>query len=62
MILKNNFIYLFLALLGLHFFFGFFSSCCKWGLLAACGAWASHCSGFSFCRGLRTSVVVGPGL
>ena len=26
-----------------------FSSCGKWGLLSSCGAWASHCGGFSGC-------------
>ena len=30
---------------------GFFSSCGKRELLSSCSAWASHCSGFSCCRG-----------
>ena len=25
----------------------FFSMCSEWDLLASCGAWAAHCSGFS---------------
>ena len=28
-----------------------FSSCGKWGLLSNFGVWASHCGGFSCCRG-----------
>ena len=40
-----NFVYLFLSVLGLHFFAWTFSSCSKQGLL--CGVWASQCSGFS---------------
>ena len=28
---------------------GGFSSCDKWRLLSSCGAWASHCGGFSCC-------------
>ena len=43
------FIYLFLAALGLHCCTQAFSGCCERGLLR-CGAWASHCSGFSCCR------------
>ena len=55
-----------LAALGLH--------CCAWAFLwlwrvgatLRCGAWASHCSGFSCCRawalGARASVVVVHGL
>ena len=27
-----------------------FSSCGEQGLLSSCGAWASHCGGFSCCR------------
>ena len=38
-----------------------FSSCSERGLLLSCGAWASHCGGFSCCRaqalGTQTSVV-----
>ena len=34
---------------GLRRCTGFFSSCSKRGLLSSCGAWASHCSGFSSC-------------
>jgi len=37
-----------LAVLGLHCFLWAFSSCGKQGLLSTCGAWASHCSGFSY--------------
>ena len=45
------FIYvLFLAMLGLHCYSGFFSSWGKWGLLSSCGVWALHCGGFSCCR------------
>ena len=36
------------------------------GLFSSCGAWASHCCGFSCCRaqalGVRASVVVARGL
>ena len=43
-----------------------FSSCDKQGLFSNCGKWASHGSGFSFCRaealGKWASVVVVPGL
>ena len=42
-----NFIYLFLAVLGLHCWL--FSSCGEWGLLSS-GVRASHCSGFSCYR------------
>ena len=52
-----NFIYLFLAVLGL--------CCCAWAF-SSCGKRASHCSGFSCCRaralGMRASVVVARGL
>ena len=41
---------LYLAVVGFHCCTGFFSSCREWGLLASCGAWASHCGGFSRCR------------
>ena len=59
-------LYLFLAVLGLHYCTRTFSSCSNWGLLFSCGAWASHCSGFP-CLGTqvldtRASVVVGHGL
>ena len=54
--------YLFLAVLGLRCCAGFFSSCSEWGLLSGCGAWASHCRGFSWCGaqalGARTSLAV----
>ena len=49
--LKNKLTDLFLAVLG-----GFISSCGKRGLLSSCGAWASHCSGFS-CRRAQFSRV-----
>ena len=42
-----NFIYFFLAALGLRG--RLFSSCKEQGQLCSCGAWASHCSGFSCC-------------
>ena len=45
--LKNNFIYLCMAVLGLCCCRGLFSSCGEWRLLSACGVWASHCGGFS---------------
>ena len=43
-----------------------FSGCGEWGLLSACGSWASPCGGFS-CRGhriqgARASAVVACGL
>ena len=44
-----NFIYLFLAVLGLHCCTQTFSSCNDQGLLPSCSAWASHCGGFSCC-------------
>ena len=31
------------------FLHGLFSSCGEQGLLSSCGAWASHCGGFSCC-------------
>ena len=47
-----NFIYVFMAALGLRCYTWAFSSCgCS-----SCGVWASHCSGFSCCRA-RASVV-----
>ena len=42
-------IYLFMAVLGLHFCKRTFSSCREQGLLSSCGEWASHCSDFSCC-------------
>ena len=43
-----------------------FCSCGERGLLSSSGAWASHCSGFSYCRaqalGMQALVVVAPGL
>ena len=42
-------IYLFLAMLGLCFFEGAFSSCGEQGLLSSCHVWASHGRGFSCC-------------
>ena len=42
----NLFIYLFLAVLGLHCCAWVFSSCGEPGTLCG-GAWASHCGGFS---------------
>ena len=51
-----KFIYLFLAALGLRCCTWAFSSCGERGLLFRCGAWASHCSGFS-CGGARALVV-----
>ena len=41
-LLKNNFIYLFIF--GWVGFF-FFPSCSKWGLLSSCSVRVSHCSG-----------------
>ena len=38
--LKNKFIYLFLAAVGLCY--------CEWAF-SSCGEWAPHCGGFSFC-------------
>ena len=45
-----NFIYLFLIVLGLHCYMGFFSSCGEWGPLSSRAAQASHRSDFSGCR------------
>ena len=67
------FIYLFLAVLGVHCYARAFSSCGERGLLFVGGAWASHCSGFSLRStgsrrvgfsscGARASVVVARGL
>ena len=49
-VIKNTFIYLFRAVLGLHLLHRAFPSCGKWGLLSSCSAWVSHSSGFSYCR------------
>ena len=48
--LKEIFIYLFLAGLGLHCCIQFSSGCGEGELLSSCGARASPCSGFSCCR------------
>ena len=65
-IFKNNFIYLFMTVLGVCCCTGFFSSCGEWGLLSSCHEWASHCGGFSCCRtkalGAPTLVTVAHGL
>ena len=48
-------------MVGVHCCTQAFSSCSKQGLLSSCGAWASHCGGFSCCEawalGLWESVV-----
>ena len=58
--------YLFLAVLGPHCCSLAFSSCGERGLLYRCGAWASHCGGFSCCGaqalGTWASVVSARGL
>ena len=60
------FIYLFLAALGLQCCARAFSSCSERGATLHCGAWASHCGGFSCCGaqalGAWASVVVARGL
>ena len=60
------FIYLFLAVLGLRCCVRAFSSCGERGATLRCGAWASHCGGFSCCGaralGVWTSVVAAHGL
>ena len=49
--LKNNFIYLFLAVPGLCCCVGgLSSSCSQWGLLSSCQGWVFCCGGFSCCR------------
>ena len=48
--LLKIFIYLFLAALSLLLHAGF-ASCGELGATLHCGEWASHCSGFSYCRG-----------
>ena len=47
---KFFFLSFFMAVLGLHCCVQAFSSCSESGLLSSCGAWVSHCSGFSCCR------------
>ena len=59
--LKKYFIYLFLAVLGLHCCVGFSLSCEEQGLLSSCSAQVSRCSGFSCCRA-QASVVAARGL
>ena len=41
---------LFLAILGHLCCTQAFFSCCEWTLLSSCDAWASHCSGFTYCK------------
>ena len=57
---------LFLVVLGLHHCAWAFSTCGEQRLLSSCGAWASHCSGFSCCAaqvlGTQASVVAARGL
>ena len=40
-----------MAALGLHCYVQAFSSCDKEGLHCSSNVWASHCQGFSCCRG-----------
>ena len=40
-----------MAALGLHCYVQAFSSCDKQGLHCSSNVWASHCQGFSCCRG-----------
>ena len=44
--LFNDFIYLFMAVLGLHCYAGAFPNCGEQGLLSSWGAQTSHCGGF----------------
>ena len=44
------FIYLFLAMLGLHCCVQIFSSCSELKLLSSCAVWTSFCGGFSCCE------------
>ena len=44
-----KFLFIFLAVLGLHCCPWAFSSCVEWGLCSSFSAWASHCGGFSCC-------------
>ena len=62
---KNVCMYLFLAVLGLHCCVQTFSGCGVRGLLSSCGAWASHCCGFSreaWAQGMWASAVAAQGL
>ena len=61
------FIYcLFLAMLFLCCCMQAFSSCGEWEVLSSCGAQASHCGGFCYCRaralGMRALTVAACGL
>ena len=60
------FFFFFLAALGLHCWARAFSSYGEWGATLRCGAWASHCGGFSCCGawavGAQASVAVARGL
>ena len=47
-----------MAVLDHHCFMRAFSSCGKQGLVSICGAWASHCSGFS-CYNVQALELVG---
>ena len=51
------FIFLYLAVLGLHCCMQAFSSCREKGLFSSCGVRASHCSGF--CCGAQALGCVG---
>ena len=51
------FIYLFLTMLGLHCCTRAFSSCGRQGPPSSCGAWASHCGGFSLLWGTGSRFV-----
>ena len=48
------------------FIFGYAGSSLLQGLFSSCGAWAPHCSGFSYCRaqalGCTSSIIVAHGL
>ena len=46
----KTYLFIYLAVLGLHCCACAFSSCGKRRLLSSGGAWASHCSGFPYCR------------
>ena len=48
-VLSSFFVYLFVALLGLHCCAQAFSGCGEQSLLSNCDAWPSYCSGFSCC-------------
>ena len=49
-IFRIFYVFIFLAVLGLHCYVWVFSSCGNWGLLSGCGAQASRCGDFSCCR------------